>query len=325
MRFRILAIPLLAAVWVGSPAYASTQDPETRVTTMPVPEPAQRIVPPRFTEILTGDSPQTQPTATAVAEQRGPRGGGDRGARGGGGNARGGGGEARGGGGGDRGGDRGGPGRGVNRGGDRDGDRGERGGGPTVVRRGDDGRGRSNDRVVVVPRRSPSVIVNYSPYRRGYIYPAYTYDPWIRRYYGWSPIRYAPWGWIYGTSGFASFGFGYGGYSPYYYDPYYSGYYGSAPYYYGGYDNYGYYNNRPSTFDTGGVRLKVRPREALVFVDGAYAGRVDSFDGVFQELRLSPGAHKIEVRMPGFETAYFDVYVQPGRTIDLREDLRPRP
>ena len=71
--------------------------------------------------------------------------------------------------------------------------------------------------------------------------------------------------------------------------------------------------------------MKVRPRDAQVFVDGAYAGVVNDFDGVFQELRLSQGGHKIEVRMPGFESAFFDVYVQPGRSIDLRQDLRPQP
>jgi hypothetical protein len=52
---------------------------------------------------------------------------------------------------------------------------------------------------------------------------------------------------------------------------------------------------------------------------------VSDFDGVFQELKLSPGSHKIEVRMNGFESAFFDVYVQSGRTLDLREDLKPRP
>lgn len=326
MRSRIVAIPLLAAVWVGSPALASTQDPDARVITMPVQEPedAARIVAPRFKEILTGDtSPQPTP---AVAEQRGNRGGGNRG-----------GGDR---GDGSRGGDRGanrGDDRGANRGGgDRergtsraDGERGDRGQPNRADRRGDgDRRGdsRSNSRVVVVPRSSPSVVINYGGSRRGYIYPAYNYDPWIRRSYGWSPVRYAPWGWIYGTSGLASFGFGYGGnapYSGYGYSPYYgySGYYGASPYSYGG----GYYSNRPSTFDTGGVRLRVRPRDAQVFVDGYYAGVVDDFDGAFQDLRLSPGGHKIEVRMPGFETAFFDVHIQPGRTIDVREDLRPRP
>ncbi len=171
-----------------------------------------------------------------------------------------------------------------------------------------------------MPQHRPAIGVNYSPYRHGYFYPAASYDPWIRRYYGWSPVRYAPWGWIYGTSAFAAFGFGYNNY----YAPYTGyGYYGPDPYF--GYGGSNYYSSKPSTFETGGVRLKVRPRDAQVFVDGAYAGVVNDFDGVFQELQLSQGAHKIEVRMPGFESAFFDVYVQPGRTIDLREDLKPRP
>ncbi len=193
--------------------------------------------------------------------------------------------------------------------------------------------------MVVAPRRTPSAIVNHSPYRRGYVYPAYRYDPWIRHYYGWSPVRYAPWGWIYGTSAFAASGFGYNNYAPYYgygyygLDPYF-GYGPASPSYYGDPPST-YYNSQPSTlgqsstlgqlstFDTGAVRLRVRPRDAQVFVDGAFAGTVNDFDGVFQELRLSEGGHQIEVRMPGFETAVFDVHIQPGRTIDLRQDLRP--
>ena len=80
-----------------------------------------------------------------------------------------------------------------------------------------------------------------------------------------------------------------------------------------------------SGYDVGGVRLKIRPRDAQVFVDGYYAGLVDDFDGTFQSLRLEQGGHKIEVHMPGFEDLELDVHVQPGRTITLNEDLRPRP
>jgi hypothetical protein len=86
----------------------------------------------------------------------------------------------------------------------------------------------------------------------------------------------------------------------------------------------GYYAHSPG-YDFGGVRLQMRPRDAQVFVDGSYAGIVDDFDGTFQQLRLEPGAHKIEVRMPGFEDLELDVFVQPGRTINIHEDLRPRP
>ena len=73
------------------------------------------------------------------------------------------------------------------------------------------------------------------------------------------------------------------------------------------------------------MRLRIRPRDAQVLVDGFYAGVVDDFDGTFQSLRLAAGGHKIEIRMAGFEDLELDVHVQPGRTITLNEDLRPRP
>ena len=34
-------------------------------------------------------------------------------------------------------------------------------------------------------------------------------------------------------------------------------------------------------------------------MDGAYAGIVDDYDGVFQRLDLEPGSHEIEIRSPG--------------------------
>jgi hypothetical protein len=120
---------------------------------------------------------------------------------------------------------------------------------------------------------------------------------------------------IYGSIGFSNFGF-YGGVGP-------------SPYYYG-YNGYGYGPGPYSPwqaggYDIGSVRLKIRPRDAQVFVDGYYAGLVDDFDGTFQSLRLEAGGHKIEIHMPGFEDLELDVHVQPGRTLTLAEDLRPRP
>jgi HSP20 family molecular chaperone IbpA len=78
-------------------------------------------------------------------------------------------------------------------------------------------------------------------------------------------------------------------------------------------------------YDTGELRLRIRPRDSQVFVDGFFAGNVDDFDGNFQSLRLEQGGHKIEVRMPGFETLTIDVHIQPNRTLTIREELRPRP
>jgi hypothetical protein len=71
----------------------------------------------------------------------------------------------------------------------------------------------------------------------------------------------------------------------------------------------------------GDVRLQVRPRDAAVYVDGYYAGVVDDFDGVFQRLTLEVGPHQIELDAPGLEPQFFDIYVDPARTVNIRTDL----
>ncbi|MCC7124436.1 MAG: PEGA domain-containing protein [Acidobacteria bacterium] len=162
--------------------------------------------------------------------------------------------------------------------------------------RGGGGRGGWNDGYVV--RRAPV-------YRGGgfggwgggfggslYFARPYYYDPfWASGAFGWSPMMYAPWSLMWGTAGWG----------PY---PMWGG---------------------STTFNTGALRLRVRPRDAQVFVDGYLAGIVDQFDGTFQSLRLAPGGHKIEVRMPGFETLTFDVHIQPDRTMTITEGMRPNP
>ena len=123
--------------------------------------------------------------------------------------------------------------------------------------------------------------------------------PRVYSYY--YPQRYYPYG-------YGAFGPGY-----FYYDPY-SWY----PYDYGSYrfNGYGY------GYPTGELRLRVRPRDAEVYVDGYYAGRVDEFDGMLQALELEAGAYAIEIVAPGYEPIQFDVRVQPGRKITYDGDLR---
>ena len=181
-------------------------------------------------------------------------------------------------------------------------------------------RDRSNAPVAVRASRPTVITVNnnygYAPsYRPRYYAPAY-YHRWAGSYYGWSPVSYVPWPWIYGSIGWSNFGFYTAFGTTYPYAPY-AGYAPYAPYAYSPWQIAG--------ADIGGIRLKMQPRDAQVFVDGAYAGVVDDFDGTFQSLRLQQGAHKIEVHMPGFEDLELDVHVQPGKTITLQENLRPRP
>jgi PEGA domain len=114
---------------------------------------------------------------------------------------------------------------------------------------------------------------------------------------------YYPWG--YG-------GLGFGGYYGGYYDPF-------DPYPGGGYPTYYPPQQRDAE---GGVRIKVKPREASVYVDGYYVGHVDDFDGLLQKLQLSEGPHRIELREPKYESLVFDVRIDTDQTITYHGEMK---
>lgn len=71
------------------------------------------------------------------------------------------------------------------------------------------------------------------------------------------------------------------------------------------------------------VRILSAPRQADVFVDGAYAGTVDNFDGAFQRLRLRPGTHEIAVHLNGYRTQRQRFYAAPNSLHQIRFALNP--
>jgi hypothetical protein len=148
----------------------------------------------------------------------------------------------------------------------------------------------------------PSAFYGYGALGLGYFY----YDPFF-------------WG---GYPGYGYYPYGYYG------GPYYGGggYYGGG-YYGGGYGGgYGYSSGSGSGYyGTGHLRLKVKPRDAEVYVDGYYAGLVDDFDGMFQKLELEAGPHRIEVRKAGFSTMTFEVRVPADESVTYRGELNELP
>ena len=160
--------------------------------------------------------------------------------------------------------------------------------------------GGSRDRAVA--RSGPPPRDNDSDRGRGYrdrvyYYPSYWsygryYDPYYSNGLHLGYLAYSPWGWM---PAFYGYPYDPGGYAPH------------------------------RGYEFGALRLKVKPRDAEVYVDGYFAGNVDDFDGVFQSLRLENGGYKIEVRKPGFQTLTFDVHVQPDRTVTYRGEMRPTP
>ena len=91
---------------------------------------------------------------------------------------------------------------------------------------------------------------------------------------------------------------------------------------YGGGSYGGSQYSSSSTGEEGSLRLKIKPRDAQVFVDGYYVGIVDDFDGVFQRVHLPSGPHRIEVRAPGYETLTFDVQIRFDETTKFEGDLQ---
>jgi hypothetical protein len=102
----------------------------------------------------------------------------------------------------------------------------------------------------------------------------------------------------------------------YFYDPYYGPFPWWPP------------ANYPLRFahgDRAQIRVQVSPDSAAVYVDGFYAGVVDDFDGFFQALPVLPGGHTIALYLDGYKTVNRGIYLPPGSTFRLKEELTPLP
>ena len=71
------------------------------------------------------------------------------------------------------------------------------------------------------------------------------------------------------------------------------------------------------------VRVQVQPVQTEVFVNGYYAGVVDSFDGTFQRLRLDPGQHVLELYLPGHQPVRQDLLLAPGEGYKVKYTMQP--
>jgi len=142
------------------------------------------------------------------------------------------------------------------------------------------------------------------------------YNPYGYYGYGYSP--YAAYYYPYG------FGMGYGLYSGFGWAPYYGDPFGD-PYGYAAGGGGGYFGGSSSSYgrgEQGSLKLKVKPHAAKVYVDGYFVGPVDQFDGAFQKLALNTGRHKVEIKADGFETAEFDVLINPEQTVTFQGELK---
>ena len=155
-------------------------------------------------------------------------------------------------------------------------------------------RGRGNRRTNIHHRH-----IYYPGYSRPSLYgsffyfPGYAFNLGVNYGYGYGPYRY-------GHSGYAYYPYSYGGYG------------------------YGGYGSSLADPYTGFLRLKIKPRDAQVYIDGYYVGIVDEFDGVFQRLRLEEGPHHVEIRHPAYLSLEFEVLIVVGEKVTY-EDYLLRP
>jgi PEGA domain-containing protein len=100
-------------------------------------------------------------------------------------------------------------------------------------------------------------------------------------------------------------------------------YFGYPAYYYSG--SYGYdassHGSGYGEPDTGSLRVIVDPEKTRVYVDGYYAGTAGDFDGLLQRLHVSAGHHDIMLKLDGYRTHRFRLYVPVGQTVKLRHDM----
>jgi hypothetical protein len=69
------------------------------------------------------------------------------------------------------------------------------------------------------------------------------------------------------------------------------------------------------------LRINVKPREALVYVDGYFAGKVDDFDGALQRLHVPPGRHELTIYLEGYRSLKQQLYLSPEATRTITGSL----
>lgn len=132
----------------------------------------------------------------------------------------------------------------------------------------------------------------------------------------------------------------YGGYyRPYYgsYSPYWGwggGYYWGLGGYWPGWWGYGYPYYGPSVVVMGGgggtagggaaaLDLDVSPERAAVYIDGAYVGVCDDYDGFPDYLWLRPGTYDLVLYLQGHVTIARQISVSAGEMLDISDRMEP--
>lgn len=92
------------------------------------------------------------------------------------------------------------------------------------------------------------------------------------------------------------------------------------PFWYSGWAHPGYWTGFAHGPGMGEVKLSSAPRDASVYLDGAYAGQVGKLKNVW----LRPGIYNLEIRNDAGASWEKKIYVLSGKTLELRPALQAK-
>lgn len=104
-------------------------------------------------------------------------------------------------------------------------------------------------------------------------------------------------------------------YGPYGWYPYYSAAFWDP--FWGTYSSFAYLPNLAYGHDKGEVRLATDPKQAEVYIDGAYAGTADHLKSMW----LDPGAYDLSVSYTGRESFHQRIYILTGKSLKITAKL----
>jgi hypothetical protein len=109
--------------------------------------------------------------------------------------------------------------------------------------------------------------------------------------------------------------YGPGWYGPGWYGPYRAGWW--DPFWYGPYLHPAYFSGFNQGPGMGEVKIKAAPKDAMVFLDGAYAGTVEKLKSIW----LEPGIYNLELKDENGRTWKQRVYVLSGKKLEVEPRL----
>ena len=72
---------------------------------------------------------------------------------------------------------------------------------------------------------------------------------------------------------------------------------------------------------TATVKIEVNPNRAAVFVDGQFVGHVGEFEGAGRGMLVAPGAHRIKVALPGYQTFETEINALANQKVEVKTEL----